>query len=175
VQAGLAATEEEAFFEANAAARLLGIDTWDVNMQRLALDDSTPWARVTETADEVRMARVVQRAQELLPLEQLSSGPALEHGLGPAYGGHRILLFVVQGLGRHPGLGWPLIRAALRSPTIGARFQATQALGRWDRAHWDAETEQALRQAMESEPDHKIREFMARVLRGEPLEAEPSA
>ena len=68
-----------------------------------------------------------------LPLDEIASGPGTALGLGPEYRGHQALGFVVQGLRRFPGQGWPLISAALRSQVVNNRNMAMNVLEAWGR------------------------------------------
>jgi hypothetical protein len=89
------------------------------------------WYFVMQTDALERIDRVVALAEERLPLEQIATGPADELGLGPKFEHHSALDFVLQDLSRFPGKGWPLVRAALRSPVVRNRNMAVRALAAW--------------------------------------------
>ena len=108
--------------------------------------------------------------EQLLPLSEIATGSADELGIGPEYAAHTALTFVLQGLRRFPGKGWPLVRTGLQSPVTGNRNMAVRALAAWDDNARPAEAESLLRQAMQSEPSDHTRELMRKVLDGEPLE-----
>ena len=169
VQTELASDDPTTFHTAAAAARVLGIDTWEVYFARLERGEAL-WYQVMQSDDPRRIARVAELAAERLPLDALASGPADEVGLGPAFQQHQALDFVLQGLRDQPGLGWPLVRAGLRSPVVRNRNLAIRALDGWGRAAWPPEAEPLLRRALGEEPNADTREWLRRVLAGEPLD-----
>jgi hypothetical protein len=157
---------------ASTAAAALGLDVWEAQFQRVwrAKDAAAEsWWFITRTSDPARMNRVVALAEERLPLDTIAVGPAQELGMGPAWRAHQVLDLVVQELRTFPGCGWPLIRAALRSPVTRNRNMAVTALSKWDRASWPADAQALLETAARGEPAEKTRENIARLLRGEPL------
>jgi hypothetical protein len=158
------------FWNAVQAAKLFGIDTWDVHFQRLQRGEDH-WYFVMQTSDPIRIDRVVSLAEERLPLEDIATGPADELGLGPGFQAHGALDFVLQDLRRFPGKGWRLIRVGLRSPVTRNRNMALRALAAMDRGAWPAEAELLLRQAWKAEPNSGTRESMRQILDGKPLRA----
>lgn len=169
IQSGLASADRVIFSAAAEAAKLFGIDTWDVYFDRLQRGEDQ-WYFVMQTDDPIRVDRVVSVAEERLPLNDIAKGPADELGLGPEFQAHSALDFVLQDIRRFPGKGWPLIRAGLRSPVTRNRNMAVRALGAWDRTKWPGETELLLRHALKDEPNEDTREWMRKVLNGEPLQ-----
>lgn len=167
VRTGLASDNSEIFNIAAAAARALGIDTWDARFERLERGDPHDWYFVMQTDDRERIGRVVVLAEDRLPLEKIATGPADELGLGPEFDHHRALDFVLQDLRRFPGLGWPLIRTGLQSPVTRNRNMAVRALSAWNRQSWPSEAEPLLRTALEREPNEDTRESMRKMLAGE--------
>lgn len=118
----LEAENERTFHEGDGVARLLGLDTLEVHLRRLVADPNGPgWYTLMEVVDTTRIDRAVEQAERSLPLAEIASGPSDELGLGPGFRSHQALGFVVQGLRRFPGKGWPLIAAALRSPVVNNR------------------------------------------------------
>ena len=116
-----------------------------------------------QTDDAERIGQVVDLAEATLPLDEIASGPAEESGMGPEWEAHSALDFLLQDLGRFPGLGWKLIRSGLQSPVIRNRWMAIRALASWDRQDWPDETEQLLAAAVAAEPDAEVREAMTSV------------
>ena len=157
-EAGLAAEDRVTFWEAERAARLLGIDTLDAHLDRLVVDPlEDDWQTVMQIVDEPNVGRVLELAELWLPLRAIASGPGMALGFGPEYRGHRALGMVVQGLRRFPGRGWPLISSALRSPVINNRNMAMDALEAWDPSDRHGEVEPVLRAAVAIEPDDLVR------------------
>ena len=169
IQSGLSNPDRELFFNATEAARLFGIDTWDVFFERVQRGEND-WFFLMQTDDPIRIDRAVRLAEERLPLEDIATGPAHELGMGPAFQAHSSLDFVLHNLGPFPGKGWRLIRTALQSPVTRNRNIAVGVLGAWDRTSWPPEAELMLRHAMKAEPDEGIRESMRKVLAGESLD-----
>ena len=166
VREGLNSEDREIFWRATEAARILGIDVWEVYFDRLKRGEDL-WYFAMQTDDHDRVDRVIEFAEETLPLEKIASGPADVLGLGPGFEHHNALENVVQELRRFPGKGWPLIRAALQSPTVRNRNMAVQALAAWDRTVWPAEAEPLLRRAIELEPKSETQATMVKTLAGE--------
>ncbi len=130
---GLEAESLEAFHQADAAAQLLDIDAWPHHLRRVRADPrrSPSWWRLVSTEDEPRLQEALELARELLPLDEIATGPADESGLGPEWDVHDTLLDVVQSLVDKPGRGVDLIDTALRSPVIRVRRGALVVLASW--------------------------------------------
>jgi hypothetical protein len=160
---GLASEDRRSFWEADEAAKVFGIDTWEVHFERLERGEDQ-WFQVMETEDAGRVDRVVRLAEERLPLHEIASGPAEELGLGPGFRIHSALDFVLQGLRRFPGRGWPLIRAGLQSPVVRNRNMALHALAAWPQDQWPDEARLLLKRALRDEPNASTAESMRKVL-----------
>lgn len=170
IRAGLDSENSHTFWTATEAARLFGIDAWEVYFERLKRGEDQ-WFFVMQTKDDERADRVIAFAEETLPLNEIASGPSESLGLGPKFQLHNALDCVLQELRRFPGRGWTLIRAGLQSPTVRNRNMAIQALAAWDRTGWPAEAEQLLRRAIEAEPKDDTRALMIKALKSESDEA----
>ncbi len=166
VREGLDSQARQTFWTATEAARVLGIDTWDIYFERLKRGEDQ-WYFVMQTNDHERIDKVVQFAEETVPLQEIASGPADSLGLGPEFQHHSALDFVLQDLRRFPSKGWPLIRAGLQSPVVRNRNMAIQALAAWDRTAWPVEAEALLRRAIEAEPKDETRAIMIKALADE--------
>jgi hypothetical protein len=165
----LSSADRVLFSAAAEAAKLFGIDTWDVYFDRLQRGEDH-WYFVMQTDDATRIDRVVSLAEERLPLKEIAKGPADELGFGPEFQAHSALDLVLQDIRRFPGKGWPLIRAGLRSPVTRNRNMAVRALAAWDRRTWPTDAELLLRHALKAEPNDDTRESMRKMLQGEPLQ-----
>jgi hypothetical protein len=159
----LEAPDRRAFLTAAAAAKTLGIDPWEHYFERVRRGEGY-WWHVMQADDVRRIDRVIRFAEATLPLAELSSGPRDELGVGPGFGVHHTLEFVVAGLGRFPGRGWTLLRAALRSPVTRIRNMALRALAGWPRESWPAGAEALLRQVVDEEPNEKTLATARRLL-----------
>jgi hypothetical protein len=168
---GLKSNDESVFHKADKVAQYLGIDTWETRWRRLREKplEGTRWLGVMHDAGPKRIHKVVSYAMEVLPLDKVATGPAKELGLGKEYQIHRCLDFIYQ-LGKYPGVGWPLIAAALKSPVISNRNAALDALSRWGKDRWPPEVAEALRAAESAEPDEEVKETIRKLIAGQPLE-----
>jgi hypothetical protein len=119
-------------------------------------------------ANDERIDEILEFATTSLPLDDIGSGPGTSLGLGPEWAAHQALDFIVQDLNRFPGRGWPLIRAALRSPVVRNRNMAVNTLFGWERSDWPADAAGLVCAALDGEPDARVRERLRRLSRGEP-------
>jgi hypothetical protein len=165
---GLEADDPIAFYEAQRAARALGIDTFDAHLRRVTADPlGADWYGLMQVTDDGRIDQVVDLAQRYLPLDEIASGPSDALGLGPEFRTHMALGFVIQDLRRLPGHGWRLVAVALRSPVVSNRNAALNALDAWGQSAWPSEALPALQTAARDEPNSKVRERIEQLLRGE--------
>ena len=172
VAEGLEAESLERFHQADAAAQLLDIDAWPHHLRRVQADPrrSPSWFRLVSTEDEPRFVQALELARELLPIDEIATGPADESGLGPEWDIHDTLLDVVQSLVDKPGRGLDLIEAALRSPVIRVRRGALLVLASWLRDSGDAAASQlqgvqgVLERAAAREVDDELAADFAKVL-----------
>lgn len=74
--------------------------------------------------------------------------------------------WVLQGLQRFPGTGWPLLRAGLSSPVIRHRNLALRCLDSWPRVAWPPDAVAALDAAVVLEPDEHVRATLERMRAG---------
>ncbi|MCP2323365.1 hypothetical protein HDA40_001872 [Hamadaea flava] len=168
----LEASDETNSWLGQRACTILGISTLPTLLRQLRQQplDPTKWFHAVEQADQDTIHQVVDLAIEALPLEQIATGPGEELGLGQQWAAHQCLDFLIQGLDKWPGTGWPLITTALASPVIRNRNLAVRALAAWPRSTWPADTESRLRQAVSVEPQHDVKERMIATLEGRPLD-----
>jgi hypothetical protein len=105
----------------------------------------------------------------VIPLEEVAKGPSDGLGLGPEYTHHNALDYILQDLGRFPGMGWNLVQAGLRSPTIRNRNMAVRALDGWTQENWPDGAREAIQNARNNEPDSNLSESLEKLLNGQPL------
>lgn len=120
--------------------------------------------------NEDRIGEVIDFAETKLDLGKIATGAADEMGLGRGFEQHSCLDYILQELRRFPGRGERLIGAGLKSPVVRNRNMAIAALAALPQQKWSSTLEQALRSAIEVEPDENVRTRMQKVLRGEPLD-----
>jgi hypothetical protein len=162
---GLESDDPTEFFQADQAARTLGLDTWAIHFERLQAGKDE-WFFVMQTGDPRRIDQVVALAEERLPLSAIASGPRKELGMGPEWNPHRQLSFVLQELNRFPGRGWALLRTGIRSPVVNNRHMALRALSPWGKSTWPEGAEALLTRALEDEPDAEVRAKIETLLAG---------
>src|SRR5207249_2186955 len=125
---------------------------------------------VMKLCNDDRVASVVEAAEKYVDLERIATGAGKELALGPGYEHHSCLDMVLQELRRFPGHGASLIQAGLKSPGIRNRNMAVWALAGWGRDKWPGDVHEALKAAVEVEPDDDVRVRMEKALKGEPLD-----
>ena len=76
---------------------------------------------------------VVALYTELLPLEEMASGPSDVLGLGKEYQNYHALAAVIQSLRMYPGKGVKLLKTALLCPVVSCRSHALDTLEGWVR------------------------------------------
>ncbi|MEU5883531.1 hypothetical protein [Spirillospora sp. NPDC047279] len=169
---GLTATDDGEFNRAARACRLLGVPALRAHLSRVRRDPLAAhhWAFALKEADEDTVGEIVELAVSLLPLDEIASGPTEESGLGPGFRPHLSLDACLPALGRWPGVGWPLVAAGLASPAVSNRNTAIRTLAAWDGEHWPAGARDAVVRAAAREPVAEVRERLAMLLDGQPVE-----
>ena len=132
IAAGLASTDPVELWQADQAARLHGIDTFDLLVTRIEDDPlNGPWFQAWQQADRGRAERLVALARDRLPLDEIATGPADEMGFGPGWLPHTALDWALERLGDHVGIGADLVLVGLRSPVTRNRNRSLDVLRRW--------------------------------------------
>lgn len=143
-----------------ACARKLGIDIWEELYAQLAANpiQDSRYMELMKSDDSDRIRKLVQYAEEQLPLQQIATGPGEEMGFGEAYAPHRCLGSILQSLDRHEGIGKELIVTGLNSPVISNRNMALHALEAWEVSAWGNRLVEAVTQLSAREPDDSVKE-----------------
>jgi hypothetical protein len=170
IAVGLESSDLYVFGLAERAARRRGISTLEIHIQRLEQNplDSGSWYHAMRQANETSIDRIVHLATTRLPLADIGTGPAKALGVGPEYGAHSCLDFVLQDVKRFPGRGWELIRTGLASPVVRNRNMAINALQAWPRDQWPADAAEVLNRSAGREPDDKVKARIIALIRGQP-------
>ena len=116
------------------------------------------WQAIADDIDDV-----LALADELLPLDDLATGPTTDIGFdGPP--DHHLFDLIVSKLDQHPGKGWPFIKTGLRNRTIRNRTMAIRALTAWTRATIPPAAADIVRDALAIEPDPTVATAMRHLL-----------
>jgi len=163
---GLEAPLLRAFATVEQAASVVGVDSWPHRFERHRGGEEN-WYQVMQTDDPDRVEAVLELAEERLPLGEIAAG-RVEKG-GPLQGfEHELnLTFLLQGLIRWPGYGWPVVETGLKSPSARNRTAALRVLAAWGRGAWPADAEGLLRRSLEQEDDRNVRYLIRKVLAGD--------
>lgn len=164
VTAQLQAEEEHAFWNACRVGELLEMDVWPARFERQQSVRSDQWYFLMQTDSRDRVEQVLALAREQLDLGKVASGPSLSLGLGADFADDGAVDFIVQDLGRFPGLGWDFLRVGLTGRSLRLRNMTLRALTAWGPKRWPGEASELLRTAAGREPDAELREEMRKLL-----------
>lgn len=163
IEEGLKSSDRMEFWNASAAAQYLNIDTWDIHYEKVRMGESN-WYTLMQTKDESRIRKAVALAETTFPLDIVASGVSDSRGLGPDFALHNDFGMVLQELRHWPRIGYGLIMAGLKSPVVRNRNMSLMALKTWDRNCWEADTEDALRNLLEIEPNERTKDLIREIL-----------
>jgi len=167
IYVGLDSDDGAGYWLAEQAARRRGLDIFDIQVARIRREPlGSGWFAAWQGADDVRAARLASLAQDLLPLDEIATGPADAMGLGPEWQAHGALDWSLQALRDHPGIGSALVLAGLQSPVVRNRNMALQCLKTWPRETWPDGAADLARRLAHSDPNEHAREFAIEVLAG---------
>lgn len=141
-------------------AEKLGIDIWDILYTQLAVNpiQHSHYFQLMKTDELSRMLKLVQFAEEQLPLEQIASGPRDEMGFGEEFAAHQCLGCILQSLDRYEGVGKELVITGLYSPVVSNRNMALNTLEAWKDTSWGDQLIKAVVQLAEIEPEDSVKE-----------------
>lgn len=169
VSTGLACDDDIEFLLADRAARALGMDTFDIHLNKITADPlGNNWFDAWCQADTARAVRLAELARTLLPIDEIATGPADELGLGPGWRPHTALDWTLQALRDYPGIGADLLVAGLRSPVTRNRNMALAALQSWPPSTWPAPARTALADLARSDPNDRTRRLAAELTESYP-------
>ncbi|MGW1074502.1 hypothetical protein [Streptomyces sp. NPDC002537] len=155
---GLADKDPAVFRRAAWLARLLGVPYHSALLGRVESMplDTTVWYLLVDACPAEEITAVAAAAERLLPLDRLRSGPADANGFGPDFAADNALDMIVSRLDEHPGIGWPLITAALGNRTRRNRHMAMKAIASWPVHLLPPEARTLLLAAHSEEPDEEL-------------------
>lgn len=167
IYAALDSDDDTDYWLAEQAARHRGLDIFDIQVARIRREPlGGGWYAAWQGADDVRAATLAALASELLPLDEIATGPSDAMGLGPGWQPHGALDWSLQALRDHPGIGAELVLVGLRSPVVRNRNMALNCLEQWPREQWPDGAIELARRLAESDPNEQAREFAAEILAG---------
>jgi hypothetical protein len=169
INGALRSPDNRVFYEADAAAQVLNIDTREIHFARVRSEPlkSSSWYRLLQQTNENQIEEILSFATGVLPLDEIATGPADSMGLGERYAAHSALDWILQDLKRFPGHRWQFIRIGLQSPVTRNRNMALNALLEWPRRSWPEQAPSLLVSLREAEPNKKFRERLQSVLASE--------
>lgn len=156
---GLESVDPREFWQAERAARVLGLDAFPQLLARIDADPlDGPWFQAWQGADDSRAQVLVERAVRLLDLDAIATGPSTAIGMGPEFKRHAALNWTLQGLREHPEARAELIiETAMKSPSIQNRNGALNLLEATGAGGWSLEQRQLLADLASTDPDEKVR------------------
>jgi hypothetical protein len=169
IDSALHSADNRVFFEADAAAQELGIDTREIHFDRVRAEPvkSSSWYRLLQQTSNDQIDEILSFAAGALPLDEIATGPADSLGLDEKYAAHHALDWILQDLKRFPGHGWEFIKIGLQSPVTRNRNMALNALLEWPRQSWPEQAFTLLTRLRATEPNKKLRERLQSILASE--------
>ncbi|MBH5396899.1 hypothetical protein HZZ13_03715 [Bradyrhizobium sp. CNPSo 4010] len=166
VKQSLRSSDQQAFWLACEVGQMIGVDVWPARFERQRAGVSDEWYFLMQSQNVDCIEQVLALARDRLDLAKVGSGPDTSTGLGPIFKDDSAVDFIVQDLKRFPGVGWDVVKVAMRGRTVRCRNMALNALVAWGRDAWPADAEDVLTRALEAEPDDKVRSRIRAVLTG---------
>ena len=167
IEEALRSEDSYTAWQANQAARIRGIDTFELHIERITKDPlDGPWYDAWVQADEPRAQRLAALARRTLPLDEIATGLGDDLGFGPEWKPHRALDWSLQALKDYPGLGGDLLMVGLRSPVTRNRNLSLSALAAWPEPTWPDEAAGVVRRIADSDPNEQARQHATDVLIG---------
>ena len=166
IAVGLLEEEPQQFWRAKEAARLRGLDTYDVHVQRIRQDPwGSEWFDAWQQADAARAVELTELARESLPLDHIAAGPADELGLGPGWEAHERSTGGTGGPPGPSGVDADLVLVGLResccTPEPGHLAAGPPA---WPVTRWPSSARE-MANLRRLDPNGHARELAAEVLR----------
>ncbi|MBO8155078.1 MAG: limonene hydroxylase [Bacillaceae bacterium] len=163
---GLKSKDSFTHWNSMRAARFLDIDIWDELFNQLGDHpvNSILYQELMRTDKKDRIQRLVDFAEQHLPLMEIATGPAEEMGLGKDFEAHSCLDIILQDLDKYNGVGKELVAAGLQSPVIRNRNMAIKVLKAWTAAEWGEKLIEAIKMLAEIEPVTDVKEELLKII-----------
>jgi hypothetical protein len=167
IRVGLMSDDRAEFGRADMAARDRGIDTFDTQVAKIRQDPlGGPWFRAWQQADHTRANFLASLARQLLPLDEISTGPSDALGVGPDWRSHAALDWTLQALRNHVGVGPDLVLIGLQSPVVRNRNMSLNVLKAWPQESWPEGAREVAERLAIADPKEKTRAFAVEVVGG---------
>jgi hypothetical protein len=164
IRLGLMSDDRVEFWRADMAARDRGIDTFDIQVAKIREDPlGGPWLRAWQQADRGRAEFLASLARQLLPLDEIPTGPSDALGVGPRWRPHSALDGTLQVLGSHVGVGPDLVLIGLQSPVVRNRNLSLRVLREWPPESWPDGARELTERLATADPEERTRAFAAEV------------
>ena len=168
IDVGLLSNDRAEFWQAEQAARHRGIDTFELHVGKIREDPlGGAWFQAWAQADRLRAQQLVELVRQLLPLNEIGTGPADVLGMGLEWRTHAALDWTLQALRDHQAVGSDLVLVGLKSPVVRNRNMSLNILKAWSPAMWPVGARELAEDLAKGDPNEKVRMFAAEVLRRE--------
>jgi hypothetical protein len=165
IRVGLMSYDRTEFGRADMAASDRGIDTFDIQVAKIREDPlGGPWFRAWQQADQNRAEFLASLARQLLPLDEIPTGPSDALGIGPDWRPHAALDWTLQALRDHVGVGPDLVLIGLQSSVVRNRNMSLNVLKAWPRQTWPEGACELTERLAVAGPQEKTRAFAAEVV-----------
>ncbi len=150
------------FYNFEEGARILGLDIFDVQFEKLKKDpfNQSTWYSVTSNISEERADLILDFALKTIPLKEIATGADEMFGLGQEFKLHNILNCILQAIQEYPGKGEVFITTALKSPVVNNRNTAIRLIESWGIENLSPTLIEAINEAIKVEPKEAIKQRM---------------
>lgn len=168
----LNSADNTTYWSGKQAARLLGLDVWDVYWKKLLASphEGSLWYDVINEYTDIHTDEIIDLAIKTIPLEELATGPEDILGLGPNFSKFQGLDFILPFLERYPAKGEPILLATLNSRVTRHRNFSLRVLSKWGKENWSPAIVAAFEKLKGLEPNADTKSNIEKLERGEALE-----
>jgi hypothetical protein len=154
----LGSPDRQTSWSGNRVLRDLGVSTFEHHFAAIRTDPHQgSWFHAWQQANREGAERLVQLAREVLPIDALASGAALELGFGPEWADHSALGWTLEGIRDHPGVGGDLLLVGLQSPLTRSRTMSLGALEQWPVEVWPEGARALVAAVADGDPSEPVR------------------
>lgn len=171
INISLESSDNIEFWNGKQAAQKLEIDISEKLWKRLDKFplDSISWYDITTYDGFKHPQKIVDKAIELIPIKEISTGPKDSMGVGSDWQKHQSLDYVITFLENYPRVGEEIIVAGLNSPVIRNRNMTLRTLQAWTSSNWSERITTELNMLMEIEPTSDTKSDLVKLLNGKKI------